>query len=531
MRDLVGHRPGDRAGAGAEVDDHRARQAARLLDRPAGQQLGLGARHEDARARRRARRGGTGGAGQVLQRLPGRPPGDQGVVRRDVARAATSSTSGSRPSAVPSTWASSSSASRSGEATPAAAQPFGGGPARAPPVTAPAPRAGPARSASTQRVEDRRPGRRRAPGRGCRPCSRCGGRRCGSPGSCRCGSARSGRPCGPGCAGPRPGLGVGLVLGGGQQPGAQDPHRLLAVLQLALLVLAADHDAGRQVGDPDGGVGGVDALAAGPAAAEDVDAQVVLVDGDVDLLGLGQHQHAGGAGVDAALGLGDRHPLHAVDAALELEQGVRRLAGRRRALGLDRDGHGLVAAEVGLGGVEDLGRPAATLGVAGVHPEQVAGEQRRLLAALARLDLEEGVLGVGSGRGAPAGGAAAPRPPSAALDERSASSAKAGSSAASSRAASRSLAQRLPLLPGPDDRRQLGVPLVEPLRQALVGVGLRVGELLLELGCSATRASTASNTRSSRVRRTGRQMHGTGHPHRAGTGAWEQLLLVLACWA
>ncbi len=86
------------------------------------------------------------------------------------------------------------------------------------------------------------------------------------------------------------------------------------------------------VGDPDGGVGGVDALAAGPAAAEDVDAQVVVVDGDVDLLGLGQHQDAGGAGVHPALRLGDRHPLHAVHAALELQQRVRRLARLGRAL-------------------------------------------------------------------------------------------------------------------------------------------------------------------------------------------------------
>ena len=58
----------------------------------------------------------------------------------------------------------------------------------------------------------------------------------------------------------------------------------------------------------------------GPAAAEDVDAQVVVVDLDVDLLGLGHHQDAGGAGVHPALRLGDRHPLHAVHAALELEQ-------------------------------------------------------------------------------------------------------------------------------------------------------------------------------------------------------------------
>jgi hypothetical protein len=169
-------------------------------------------------------------------------------------------------------------------------------------------------------------GRRRAPGRGCRPCSRCGGRRSGSPGSCRCGSARSGRRCGPGCGGrrwprrrPPP--------GGGEQPGAQDAHRLLLVLQLALLVLAADHDAGRQVRDPDGGVGGVDALPAGPGRAEDVDAQVVLVD-------LTSTCSASGiTSTPAALvwmrpwRLGHRHPLDAVHAALELEQRVRRLAG------------------------------------------------------------------------------------------------------------------------------------------------------------------------------------------------------------
>src|SRR3954452_16926731 len=100
------------------------------------------------------------------------------------------------------------------------------------------------------------------------------------------------------------GLGVRLLLGRDQQPGPQDPECLLLVLQLALLVLAAHHDAGRQVRDPDRRVGGVDALAARPAAAEDVDAQVVVVDGDVDLLGLRQDQDAGGAGVHPPLRLG-----------------------------------------------------------------------------------------------------------------------------------------------------------------------------------------------------------------------------------
>ena len=116
------------------------------------------------------------------------------------------------------------------------------------------------------------------------------------------------------------GLGVRLVLGRGEESGPENAQCLLLVLELALLVLAADHDAGRHVGDPHRRVGGVDALTAGTAAAEDVDAQVVLVDLDLDGLGLGHHQDPGGARVDAALRLGDRHPLHPVDAALELQQ-------------------------------------------------------------------------------------------------------------------------------------------------------------------------------------------------------------------
>ena len=67
----------------------------------------------------------------------------------------------------------------------------------------------------------------------------------------------------------------------------------------------------------------------GPGRAEDVDAQVVRVDLDVDLLGLRQHEHAGGGGVDAALRLGGRHPLHAVHAALELQPRPDALVGAR----------------------------------------------------------------------------------------------------------------------------------------------------------------------------------------------------------
>ena len=109
-----------------------------------------------------------------------------------------------------------------------------------------------------------------------------------------------------------------------------------------------------------------------------------------------------------------------------------------RALGLHGHPHVLVAAEVGLGGVDDLGAPAAPLGVAQVHPQQVAGEQGRLLAALAGLDLEDDVaVVVGVARDEhPA--QRAPRRRRACASSAGTSAANDASSAASSRAAARS---------------------------------------------------------------------------------------------
>ena len=264
-------------------------------------------------------------AGQVLERLAGRAPGHQRVVRARRASAGTSSTSGSRDRSVPRTWASSSAASCSGLGTPASRS------------RSPRPPRASSRGHCVERgepvgevqrdagVEDRL---QVAVEHLVEVVGLVAGAVVGDAvlrevvGADPLGAVDGADLAAAGVAGG----GVGLLLGGGQQPGAQDAHRLLLVLQLALLVLAADHDPGRDVGDADRGVGGVDALAARAAAAEDVDAQVVLVDRHVDLLGLGQHQDAGRAGVHPALRLGDRHPLHAVHAALELQQAVRRLA-------------------------------------------------------------------------------------------------------------------------------------------------------------------------------------------------------------
>ena len=276
--------------------------------------------------------------------------------------------------------------------------------------------------------------------------------------------------------------------------------RLLLVLQLALLVLAAHHDAGRHVGDPDRGVGGVDALAARAAAAEDVDAQVVLVDRHVDLLGLGQHQHAGRAGVHAALRLGDRHPLDAVHAALELQQRVRRLARLRGALGLHRDGHGLVAAEVGLGGVEHLDRTSRAASAYRVYmrsrsPANSADSSPPSPDFTSRIASLSSVGSRGTSRRR-SRSSASPRCFAKGVGLVGERRVLGGQLAGRLEVARRSCCHSRQVA---DDRAQLGVALVEPLGQPRVGVGLGRGQPALELGVLGEQALDGLEHRHSSV--------------------------------
>ncbi len=76
------------------------------------------------------------------------------------------------------------------------------------------------------------------------------------------------------------------------------------------------------MGDADRRFGLVDVLAAGALRAHGVDLQIVVVDVDVDLLGLRQHRDGRGRGVDAARGFGVRHALHAMHAGFEFQLGI-----------------------------------------------------------------------------------------------------------------------------------------------------------------------------------------------------------------
>jgi hypothetical protein len=171
-------------------------------------------------------------------------------------------------------------------------------------------------------------------------------------------------------------------------------------------------------------------------------------------------------------------------AALVLQARPHAAARLRPAAALDRHGDVLVAAEVGLVGLDDLGAPTDPLGVAQVHAQQVAGEQRGLLAALARLDLQDDVLVVaGVARDQqqpqPLGELLAP------LFERLDLGGEVGVLGAQLTRGGDVVPRPQPLPVRLDDRGELRVPLVEPAGLGLVGVDGWVGQPLLEVGVLA----------------------------------------------
>ena len=139
------------------------------------------------------------------------------------------------------------------------------------------------------------------------------------------------------------------------------------------------------MGDAHGGLGLVDVLATGTGSAVNIDAQVFGADLHVHFLGFGHHGHGGGGSMDAALGLGGGHALHAVGTGLELEVAVHAVTG-------DEADDFLVAAAVGRGFAHDLHLPALDFGITGVHAEEVGGEQGRFLTAGTGADFKDGVL-------------------------------------------------------------------------------------------------------------------------------------------
>jgi hypothetical protein len=146
--------------------------------------------------------------------------------------------------------------------------------------------------------------------------------------------------------------------------------------------------AGGQVGDADRAVGLVDVLAAGAAGAEGVDAQL----GRVQLRPPRPRRARASRPpcrrwCGCGPGFGGRHALHAVAAGLEAQRLVDAARPRRAA-------PAPCSRPVRTGSRSGPRCASPALAVAQVHARQVAGEQRRFVAAGAGADLEEGVARV-----------------------------------------------------------------------------------------------------------------------------------------
>src|SRR5665647_320006 len=176
---------------------------------------------------------------------------------------------------------------------------------------------------------------------------------------------------------------LGLALQ--QQPGLQDAKGRGPVLDLGLLVLHRDHDAGGDVRHTHGRVGGVDRLATGAAGAEDIDLDLVV--GDLDAVRrLDQRDDLDGGerGLAPALVVERRDAYEAVGAGLDGKIAI-------RVGDLDLEGSRLQPGLLGVGGVQDLGRVAVPIRPAQVHPHEHLGEVRRIDTAGAGADRDDGL--------------------------------------------------------------------------------------------------------------------------------------------
>ena len=169
------------------------------------------------------------------------------------------------------------------------------------------------------------------------------------------------------------------------EPRPQHLHGHVLVLELRALVLALDNDVRGQVGDAHGGVRLVHVLAPGARGAVGIDAQLLLVDDDIDVLfHLGIDVDRGKGRVPALVRVKGRDAHQAVHAGL----------GLRPAVGIvarNREGDGFYARFFAVLVVEDLRCIADLLGPAQIHAHEHLGPVLGLGAARAGMDGDDGV--------------------------------------------------------------------------------------------------------------------------------------------
>ena len=144
----------------------------------------------------------------------------------------------------------------------------------------------------------------------------------------------------------------------------------------------------RDVGDAHRGVGDVHVLSAGAARPVRVDAEILFVDLDVDVLRqFRPHEHRRKRGMPPRRLIERRNPHEPVHAGLGGQQPVRVVAD-------DHERRALQARFVARLVVHQLALEAAALGPAQIHPEQHLGPVLRLGAAGAGMDGHDRVLAI-----------------------------------------------------------------------------------------------------------------------------------------
>ena len=157
---------------------------------------------------------------------------------------------------------------------------------------------------------------------------------------------------------------------------------------LGTLVLALNNDAGRQMGDADGRRSLVDVLAAGAAGAVGIDAQVVWVDLDVNIL-LDVRHHVGRAERCLALArrVERRDADQAVNAVFAAKQSVHVIA-------VDLKRHSLDAGLIAFLVVQNLIAETVLVGPARVHAIEHGAPVHGLRAAGAGVKRQDRIVGI-----------------------------------------------------------------------------------------------------------------------------------------
>src|ERR1700722_16660264 len=133
------------------------------------------------------------------------------------------------------------------------------------------------------------------------------------------------------------------------------------------------------MGDADGGVGGIDVLAALAAGAVGVDAEIFGLDVDDDsVVDLGRDEDAGEAGVATLGGVEGRDANQAMYASFAAKETKGKVAG-------DGEGGGFDAGLVAVLDFVDLDLEVLSLAPANVHAHEHLGPVLRLSAPCARV--------------------------------------------------------------------------------------------------------------------------------------------------